>query len=144
MRNKRRGFRKSLMESKAGGVPDRRPPISEDSPNGETMGAGRRYGHDEKVSGINFPLLRRFLASHVGHTWDCVHSEICEMLRGNNRNILHAKEWIIDQVAKVYLAEDGRYYEEQAPHYPVVSGEFYVNPSGILERETRPWPRPSP
>jgi hypothetical protein len=83
---------------------------------------------NEKYTGTDLRLMRRFLMSRRGHPWDEVYSEICQQADYRSHSGHHLREWIgylVDQNCQII---DGVLADERGIKTGAWWDQFYVHP----------------
>lgn len=83
---------------------------------------------NEKYTGTDFSLMRRFLKSRQGRPWDEVYSEICQQADYRSHSGHHLREWIghlVDQNCRIV---DGEICDEHGIKTGSWWNQFYVHP----------------
>ena len=83
---------------------------------------------NDRYTGTDFSLMRRFLKSRRGRPWDEVYSEICQQADYRSHSGHHLREWIsylVDQNCRIV---DGEVCDERGIKVAHWWNQFYVHP----------------
>lgn len=99
---------------------------------------------DDRYTGTDFSLMRRFLKSQIGRPWDEVFSEICQQADYRSHSGYHLRQWISHLVDQNCQIIDGNVCDERGIKTGSWWNQFYVHPeTKTLEFvERRRWRRP--
>lgn len=83
---------------------------------------------NEKYTGTDFSLMRRFLRSRIGKSWNDVYSEICEQADYRSHSGHHLRQWISHLVDLNCKIVDGQVCDERGVKTGCWWDQFYVHP----------------